>query len=233
MKKLDLVGKRYGRLVVLKNIGARNGRTYSLCKCDCGNEIEVCNKYLQNGHIKSCGCLKKDNASLMGMRTGKENIKKAQESAKISNIKHNKSNTRLYKIWSAMKQRCNNQNSSSYNYYGKNGITICKEWGDFQNFQTWALNHGYKENLTIDRLNPLKGYSPDNCQWITKEKNSEKAGEYNRRFWCVNENVGIYIEFGNLKKFLDCYNIGISYTQAQDIIRGKTKSKNGWILGKE
>ena len=93
-------------------------------------------------------------------------------------MEHGLSKTRLYNIYSGMKQRCYNHNNQHYQWYGGKGITICNEWlGDngLQNFFEWSLSHGYNENLTIDRLDSSKGYSPDNCQWITSSVNSGKA----------------------------------------------------------
>lgn len=93
-------------------------------------------------------------------------------------MEHGLSKTRLYSIYSGMKQRCYNPNNQHYQWYGGKGITICDDWlGDngLQNFFDWSLSHGYNENLTIDRLDSNKGYSPDNCQWVTSSINSSKA----------------------------------------------------------
>lgn len=88
-----------------------------------------------------------------------------------------KSYTRLYNIWRGMKQRCCNPNNSHYYDYGGRGITVCDEWlHDFDAFESWAKSHGYKEDLTIDRIDNNKGYSPNNCQWITRSQNSAKRG---------------------------------------------------------
>ena len=88
------------------------------------------------------------------------------------------SQTRLYAIWTNMKQRCLNPKAHEFSSYGGRGITVCAEWlHDFKAFEEWAYSHGYREYLTIDRIENDKGYSPDNCRWVTM---SEQA--YNKRY---------------------------------------------------
>lgn len=86
----------------------------------------------------------------------------------------------LSKIFYRMKNRCYNQKSKDYKWYGEKGITVCKEWlYNPIKFSIWALNNGYKKGLTIDRIDPNGNYEPNNCQWITCEENSRKAGKVN------------------------------------------------------
>ena len=89
-------------------------------------------------------------------------------------IIHGESRTKLYGVWKSMKYRCLNRNDMRYSRYGGRGISICEQWLYFIPFRNWALCSGYKEGLTIDRINNGGNYEPDNCQWITKNQNSSK-----------------------------------------------------------
>ena len=106
---------------------------------------------------------------------------------------HGKSGTRLYCIWQGMKQRCHDKHHPKYKNYGARGIIVCQEWlDDFMNFYDWAINNGYQENLTINRINTNGNYEPDNCNWLTNleqqhNKTNSVTLEYNGKSLCISE----------------------------------------------
>lgn len=146
---IDLTGHTYNRLTVLKeSMPAEYPRKWE-CLCICGVTKTILGASLRGGLTQSCGCLNKEILSLKG-------------------TSHGGSKSRLYSIWHNIKQRCGNSNHSGYSFYGALGITVYPDWNSFEPFQTWALESGYSENLTIDRKDGTKGYSPDNCRWEDK-----------------------------------------------------------------
>lgn len=154
-KLIDLSGKRFGKLVVIKRDGTnKHKRVLWLCKCDCGKEKIIIGACLRNGETLSCGCY------------GRERRIKGK-------TKHNKTNTRLFNVWQNIKRRCYTKSNPSYKYYGALGVKMCDEWHkNFDTFREWAYANGYDENApkgecTIDRINPYDNYEPSNCRWVS------------------------------------------------------------------
>lgn len=151
MKKIDLVGKRFGKLVVIKPIITENKNRAWECVCDCGNTKVILGCNLTGGKSNSCGCARVDS------------MKKIMTT-------HGGSGTKLYSIFKGMFQRCYNEKNPAYHYYGGKGVKICSEWKDnFSNFREWSLLNGYNETNTIDRINPNGDYCPENCRWVSMQ----------------------------------------------------------------
>ena len=162
------IGDRFGRLVVVdggKFIGRKKA---SECRCDCGRVKTIRNEHLKRGMVRSCGCLQRDMAS-------------------SAHFVHGGKGTRLYTIWKGMNERCNNPNSHARANYHDKGITVCDEWGNFSAFREWAVANGYAENLTIDRIDNDRGYSPENCRWVGRDVQS------------LNRRVTIFVPFNGRK----------------------------------
>ena len=138
----DKTNKRYGKLIALKKITGKNGLIYWNCVCDCGNKTTVIGSALGVNGTKSCGCSKKNNKNC---------------------LTHGMINTKLYKCWVGIKDRL-----SRSKYYKH--LDLFPPWKKFEPFRDWALKNGWEDGLTIERKDNSKGYNPDNCIFIHKEK---------------------------------------------------------------
>lgn len=199
----DLTGQVFGRLTVIKRADdyvspKGQKQTQWLCECSCleHNRIIVRSNHLRSGRTTSCGCFSKEST-----------IKR--------NTTHGDTKTRLYNIWSGMKKRCYNENDPKYNNYGGRGITICNEWkDDFRKFKDWAVENGYADGLTIDRINNDGNYEPSNCRWsnFVEQNNNRRS----------NKNITFNGETHNLKQW--CEKLSIPYNPIQ------LRLSRGWIV---
>lgn len=193
----DLTGQKFGRLTVIKSF-TKNKRIYCECICECGNKtITRYDHLLTSSNTKSCGCLRKEKNRII---------------AKKNFTTHGLRYSRLYIIFTGMKQRCYNQKNPSYPRYGGRGIKICDEWlNDFMNFYNWAMSNGYDDKLSIDRIDVNGNYEPSNCRWETNQNQ------------CRNRRTTHYLTYKgqthSLREWAEIYNIN-SKTIATRISRG-------------
>ena len=190
---IDYTGQKFGRLFVVKRVDNNKYQQVQwLCRCECGGEKVVTANALREGYTKSCGCLKKE-----------------QDYINIAHKTHNMSSTRIYNIWRQMKSRCYSPNCKRHKFYYDKGIIVCNEWkNDFVTFYNWAIENGYKENLTLDRIDNDGNYEPNNCRWatITEQNNNQSNNikiRYNNKTYSVKEFSNEY----KIKRDTLCYRL--------------------------
>lgn len=165
----DLIGKTFNRLTVVDYLGKRkHGKHWWLCSCSCGGFVELnTSRITGKNSTKSCGCLRKE---------------------KLKDNRHNPtkhgytlSHPKLYAIYYGMMQRCYNPNNQRWKYYGAKKIKVCLHWRqNVEHFIKWALEFGYEEGMSIDRVNPNIDYCPANCEWVSVSENSRRMNEARR-----------------------------------------------------
>lgn len=214
MGKIDrtIIRKRFGSFTVLDSyvqVRCKGGtKTKWLCRCDCGKQQYVYRDQILKRTSMYCS------------------------SCRPSGIR----NQKLYHVYYGIKQRCYNKNNPKYYCYGNVGITMCEQWlSNYNTFKTWAIANGYKQGLTIDRIDPTKNYSPQNCHWISRSQNSIKAniGKHKnktklKQLYAVSPN-GQTIQIKNIKRFAAENGLNISTVSA--ILHGRCKPYyRGWFF---
>lgn len=165
MKAIDISGQRFGRLLAVSPIESTSVGIVWKFICDCGNEYKKLAKAVRyNPDKKSCGCLQKEIWS---------------ERCKKMNYRHGMTDSRVWKSWVSMLDRCSNPNAPKFKHYGGRGIDVCNEWKVFENFYKDMGDR--PEGMTLDRIDVNLGYNPQNCRWAT-----HKEQRHNRRQLAVN-----------------------------------------------
>lgn len=211
----DITGQRFGRLTVIRFLPRaerEHPRRTWLCRCDCGNEIQVAAAKLISGHTTSCGCAVVDHIA---------NVNK----------KYRHTNKRLYSVWKSMNARCHNPKAFGYKSYGGRGITICDEWSEYnedgyETFYDWAVDNGYDfdakvNDCTIDRVDVNGNYEPGNCRWVTN-----KVQQNNRRDSVKYEYHG---ESHTMSEWAEI--LGVKYSRLRYHIRSRGESIEEFARG--
>ncbi len=154
--RIDLIGKRFGRLTVIALGHSAGGKRYWSCSCDCGQDCVIVGSRLRRGETQSCGCLQRELMSSRMIKHG--NARKG-------------SKTPTYKSWMHMIRRCTDSNNNRYQHYGERGIAVCDKWR--HSFDVFLADMGERPTAkhSIDRHpDPNGNYEPGNCRWATSEE---------------------------------------------------------------
>jgi hypothetical protein len=183
-KIIDYTNMRIGNITVLSLVERKKGKTYWNCRCDCGNEFV--------GEING-----------IKYRVEKQGQTRCDKCRSGSCLKHgdaihSRKRVRLYSIWEGMRYRCEKKYASHYDKYGGRGIKVCNEWHDYITFRDWALSNGYRDDLSIDRIDANGNYEPSNCQWTTQKEQMNNTRETRRVEYC-----GKTVTFFELSKIVN------------------------------
>ena len=208
-KFISLIGVQSGKLTVLRRAENKGKHIYYECLCECGNKVNVRNDKIHNGQAISCGCTRR----------------------KRSDCVYDTKTSKLYKVYTSMKQRCFNSKCVAFKNYGGRGITVCEEWlgpQGYMKFSKWAHGNGYKSTkfgeCTLDRIDVNKNYEPQNCRWITIQNQQNNTtrnvvlscnGEkHNIKEWSLKRNIPYHRLLKRLKLGWDIYR-ALEYREAE------------------
>lgn len=225
----NLTGQTFGELTVIERADDHvcpSGQHIRMwkCVCSCGNITNVSSRNLQTGNTKSCGCKSTERKT-----------------------KHGLWGSRIYKIWYGIRGRCYNAKSPNYSTYGGRGIIMCDEWkNDFMAFYKWSIEHGYDDNLSIDRIDVNGNYCSDNCRWVdrlTQENNKRNTNYVTYKgetkplaVWCRELNLKHSLVSSRIQKG---WNVATAFEtpcsviyRSEDLItyNDKTQTINEWCI---
>lgn len=199
---IDLSGGKYGKLTVIGVERRVGGKAYWNCVCDCGGKCVVSGTDLRSGHTRSCGCLLKETRRKNASRNWLANRDIPTDPETYKNVQ---------RAFFSMHHRCSSAYHDTMAYHDR-GITVCDEWKDFGNFLSWAINNGFEQGLTLDRIDVNGNYSPNNCRWVTN-----KVQQNNKR---NNVRITIGEETKTLSQWCEVYGVGKATV--------RQRMKRGW-----
>ncbi len=176
MPLLDITGQKFSNWTAIKRVGsAKMGNAIWLCVCECGNKKEIPQGILRKRATLGIGC-----------------------HCNMQYTKHSDSGKRLYSIYMGIMRRCYRPKCSNYYLYGGKGIKLCDEWlgkNGYLNFRKWALENGYQDNLSVNRIDGDKDYCPENCRWATsKQQNNNRVNNHYLSFNGVTHTIAEWSE---------------------------------------
>lgn len=208
----NLIGQKFGKLVVVSQADSKSGRRMWNCLCECGRTTTASTYLLKSGHTKSCGCV----------------------AGRPGGVPPRIKGTAIYSRWQAMKKRCYQVGTDGYENYGGRGIKVCDEWKDNPvAFYKWAIESGFSEELTLDRIDVNGDYCPENCRWATmtqqaRNRRNNRIVEYNgRKMTCAE-----YLETTGASRGAICWRLNEGdMSESEALSRPIRKIKKGIDVG--